>query len=397
MKKIGIFVALFAFGLSLNAQSSKVTAAWSKMNAYNEFGRLDPGDLIKAKELIDEAVEHEKSGLMPKAHLYKGQIYQLLSETKDAELATGATAVAMEAYQKAIDLEEAEGKKKKYSKDALQGILGLSPGFYNDGLNCYNAQDYDCAYTNFNQVVEVSRLALANKVEGAAIDTGAISASAFSADRAGKKDEAKRLYSELIDLEYNDPSIYLGLARLTEGEEAKKYITDGLERFPDDKALNIEKVNSLLSGGDQQEAIKSMEEAIAVDPTNSSLYFALGVAYDSQKNTAKAIESYEKAIELQPDYFNAYYNLGAVFYNQAAEKSKEMNDLPIDDQKGYDRLKGETDVLFKQGLPHLETAHELNPTDLLTVIALKEIYARTNNLEKMSEMKNLYDKLSAEK
>lgn len=398
MKKFGIFVILFVFGLSgLKAQSSKVTAAWSKMDNYIMFGMQDVTDLVKARDLIDEAVENEKSKISPKAHLYRGKIYQLLSAREEAEYAKGANDQAFAAFKEVMALEDAAGKKKKHSKEAMDGILALAPAFYNQGSDCYTSQDFDCAYLSFNNVVTISELAIEKDIKNATIDTAALLAAAYSADKSAKSDEAVSMYKRLIELDYDDASVYLGAARILKDggdvEESNKMIQQGLDRFPDDKALNIEKVNMLLSGGNQDEAIKSMEEAISVDDSNPSLHFALGVAYDSQQNYDKAISSYSKAIKLDPAYFNAFYNLGAVYYNQAAAKSKEMNDLPIDDQANYDRLKKETEDLFGQALPFLEKAHELNAEDKGTLLALKEIYARTNQLEKMSEMKKKFDAL----
>jgi len=99
------------------------------------------------------------------------------------------------------------------------------------------------------------------------------------------------------------------------------------------------------------------------------------------------IQTYEKAVELNPEYHDAYYNLGAVYFNQAVVKVTQMNELDINDQTNYDRLKGESDVLFKQSLPSLEKAMELKAEDKNTLIALSEIYARLNMFDKLKAVK----------
>ncbi len=411
MKKIGIFIALFVFCMSsANAQSAKRTQAYNNLTDYENTG--DVSYLITAKERIDEAALHEKTMNSVKTHVYRGKIYYNLASLKGeehADLVKGAAKTAIEAFTKVMDLENETGKKRS-SKDALLGIMGLTPALYNTGLNCYNASDFGCAYENFNQVVGISRIALENNIEGAAIDTSALSAAAFAADRAEMADEAMVLYKELIDLDYQDANIYLGMARLTKGDESQKYINDGLKKFPDDKALNIENVNRLLTSGNQEDAVKSMKDALKSDPDNASLHFALGTTYDALAEVSKkngdmtgqkanlnnAIESYKNAIDLKSDYFNAFFNLGAVYFNQVPAKADEMNNLPISDTKNYDRLNAEIKDLLTTAQPYLETAHQLNPTDLASIQALKEVYARTNNLEKMSEMKKLFDKLSSE-
>jgi len=48
--------------------------------------------------------------------------------------------------------------------------------------------------------------------------------------------------------------------------------------------------------------------------------------------------------------------------------------------------------LFKQSLPFLEKAHSINKTDINTLNALKEIYAKTGDFEKSNAMKELLNK-----
>ncbi|MEI7802142.1 MAG: tetratricopeptide repeat protein, partial [Bacteroidota bacterium] len=120
-----------------------------------------------------------------------------------------------------------------------------------------------------------------------------------------------------------------------------------------------------------------------------------GSAYENTKDTSNARKAYETAIELNPQDFTANYSLGALIYNQAVEKIKEMNNLPSTDQKGYDKLKVESDVLLQKCLPYLEKARTLKGDDLETLNALKELYARLNQMDKLDEVKAAIDKVPA--
>jgi len=398
MKKISLLILTFVT-VGVFAQNSKVTSAGTYLRSYQQYG-FDVNDLLKAQEAIDVAVEHEATKNSAKAYLTKGRVYAAIASEKAIEEKNGALRTAKEAFLKVIALEKASEKKARYTSDAIDAMSKISNLFYANGFDAYNAGDYANAYIDFNNVVNINTITR-DANDDIAIDTSAIYATANSASKIKKFDEAVNLYNRLIELNYNNPSIFIGLAGVYKEqgntEKANETINAGLKQFPSDKALNIEKVNILLSSGDQEAAIASMKEAISIDPKNENLYFALAVAYDTQKDYENAIVNYKKAIDLREGYFDAYYNLGAVYYNQAAEKTTEMNELPLDDQANYDRLSGEIDGLFKEALPYLTKAHSLNETDLGSIIALKEIYARTQQFDKSKEMKIKYEEVSKNK
>lgn len=103
----------------------------------------------------------------------------------------------------------------------------------------------------------------------------------------------------------------------------------------------------------------------------------------------EAVKAYQKAIEIEPGNFDANLNLGALYYNKAIEINKFMINLPLNEEATYLAKEKERNALYKLALPYFEAAHNSNPSDIPTIQALKEIYAKTNNLEKVKEMKLL--------
>jgi len=387
-----LLVLLLLVGLGFNeasAQMGKVQSAITYLTEYHVT--QDVKELVKAKEYIDIAEGHEKSMLESKTWYYKGQIYAALSGLADnKELSEGASLAAYEAYQKSVDLEKSE-KRKKHTKDAMNGLFLLSPSFYNEGYAFFKDQKYKEAYGNFAKVLEINEMAAkTSKDAGGSVDTNAVLAAAYAADKCDMKPEAKKHYTQLMDMKYEDAAIFQSLARIyrDEGDAAKadEILAKGREMFPDNSALIIDEINRLLAEGKDEEAVAQMEEAIKLDPQNATLYFAMGAAFDKKGDAERAIENYQKSIDLKPEYFDANYNLGAVYYNQAAEKTKEASSLDLNDQANYDRLKGESDELFKKALPYFEKALALNGEDRNNLIALKEIYARLNQFDKAKEI-----------
>ncbi|HQU40485.1 MAG TPA: tetratricopeptide repeat protein, partial [Chitinophagales bacterium] len=115
-----------------------------------------------------------------------------------------------------------------------------------------------------------------------------------------------------------------------------------------------------------------------------------GKCNDREKYNAyfsEAVGAYRKAIDINPGNFDNYLNLGALYYNTAIEINKKMINLPLDADKEYAELESRRNELYKEALPYFEKALEIDPENIPTMQALKEIYAKTNNFEKMKEIK----------
>lgn len=100
-----------------------------------------------------------------------------------------------------------------------------------------------------------------------------------------------------------------------------------------------------------------------------------------------AINAYKEALALDPENFDNNLYLGALYYNTAIELNKRIINLPLDAEAEYNKLVEERNELYGMALPYFEKAHEINPDDIPTMQALKEIYAKQNNFDKMNEIK----------
>jgi tetratricopeptide (TPR) repeat protein len=208
-----------------------------------------------------------------------------------------------------------------------------------------------------------------------------------------------------------EPSVYRSLSRIYrqdgKTDSALHVLGLGRKRFPQDKSLIIDELNLYLDLGRLTEMIPKLQQAIHVDSTNANLHFALGTAYENlankQEDSARkqhyidsASIAYNNAIEIRPEYFDAVYNLGAMYYNQATDIIQKMNELGIDQEDKYAQLKKKRNKLYNKALPHLEKAHELEPSDENTIRALKEIYARLNAKEKYKKMEKKLKQMKGE-
>ena len=74
-----------------------------------------------------------------------------------------------------------------------------------------------------------------------------------------------------------------------------------------------------------------------------------------------------------------------------------MKTLGMEEQAKYDELQKTRDEMFNKALPFFESSHELDRDDIGAMAALKEIYALSNEFDKVEKMKENILKAQARK
>lgn len=372
MKKLTVvFILLFAIGSAYGQKALRTTA----------FNHLRKGQLDKALESIEPTIEDPSTMTDPKTWFYRGNIYLQIHMSDNPEfknLDKDALTKAYQSYQKMMELDT----KKTYYAEAIQNLLVVSEQLYNQGVQEFQATNYDQATNYFEQAIGVSEIY-------GSIDTLAIFNAGLSAENAKNYDKAVQYYSKVIELNYPQPLIYSSLSNiyLVEKDTTKAFevITQGRAKYPEEFALLITETNMYLGAGKTEEAMKNLKQAVVTDPSNPTIHYAVGASYDQMGNKEEAIQAYTKAIELKPDFFEPNYNLGALYVNKAAEILNEANKLKLNDPN-YDVMKNQADEFLSTSLPYLEKATSLDPKDQSTLLALKEIYTRLGMYEKLKEV-----------
>ncbi len=397
MKRIYLFaLMIFAFSTVFQAQPSKVTTA--------SFAMQD-GDLSKAKEAIDLAVVHKKTATDPKAWYYRGLIYKkiYLDTAQYKDLDTNSLEKSHESFLNAIKFDT----KNKYKQLSLiNGIDFIYRVYYLKGDDSRNAKNFDKAYENYKIAHETNLYLL--QEEAAVMDTTVYFLEAYSADRAGKDDIAATLYNKLLNLKYRLPlfyELYSEMYLQDSIDKALKIIQTGRTEFPNNDKLRIAELNAYLTAGRQQEALDKFELAAREEPDNADIQFALGTIYDVMHDKAieskddslikmyrdKMVAAYKAALKANPDHYKAGYNLGVLYFNEAIEIAKVMNNLPLNDQKGYQDLMTKRNEKLEESLPFLEKSFQTKSDDFDTVTALKEIYVWLKLYDKAKEMQAILD------
>jgi len=368
-KIIKLTIVLLSVTTMAFAQKNKVQTAWN----YLKYDDLD-----KARTAIDEASVHETTLGSAKTWYYRGLIYQrIYKHEKFGGLDAEALEKALQSFKKALEIEP----DYEFKPEINQQIQILGNSLFLRGVDQFNEKSYLLALVSFEHVLKISPT-----------DTMAILNSAYSAERSGQKEKAKTYFNALISMKYNDPrpSIFLSGIQKSEGDTASALATikNARKQFPADNTLIIEELNIYLSTGRDKEALESINLALGTDPNNASLYFARGTLFDKMNNKQEAAGSYKDAIAKRENYFDAYYNLGALYFNEGAELANKANDIPPNKIAEYDAAKKKFEAKFKDALPYLEKAHEIEPKDVSTMESLRQVYVRLGDLKKAEEIKS---------
>ena len=348
-------------------------------------------ELDKAKEAIDQAAVHPKTSAQAKTWYYRGQLYYKLYNTTNEKFKGLADNPLMDSYKSFVKAKELDSKKR-FEKDLLFEIRRASSLFFNKGGNEFEQQKYVESLESFETVLEIGALPYINQV-----DTSAFFNCAIAADQAGLYDKAIKYYQKSAEYGYEGSKVYKYIAdiQMIQGDTVAALDTykKGIEVYPEDNvALYIELINFYLTKGDLDQAHGFIEKALEKDAENASLWYVYGLALE-KKDDEKALESFIKASELNPEYYDAWYMCGLIHYNRGVEANKIAQDIPLDDPDGYKAAVAKTDGHFKMALPYFEKAYELNSGDAATLTALKELYYRFKDNEKLELIKAKIEEL----
>jgi len=195
------------------------------------------------------------------------------------------------------------------------------------------------------------------------------------------------------------PSIIKNIAfmyvELGDTEAAIKAIKEVRVDAPSDIGLLLTEANLYLQLGKKDKFKELMEEAVKQDPTNSSLFYNLGVISAEQGDVVSAKKYYQKSLELKPDDINTNFNMAALILKEETTLVEEMNSLGTSsaDNKKYDLLQEKRGVVYKEAKPFLEKILSIDPKNESAAQTLKGIYSVLGETTKFKEMKALLESL----
>ena len=403
MKKLFLSIS-FMVGLSaaLFAQKANVSQAAS-------LTLQEKPDFKAAREAIKPAFNDEKTKNDPKTYFTAGMIgytendsySKLMMLGKEVDQVKKGKAI-MEAYDyflKAYKLDQmpnAKGKvKPKFDKKIKENIKEFYTAQYNlvgYGAHLFDKKDYKGAFDAFSTFLEIPKLPMMNKELSVTDSTYRMIKyfSALAATNMQNHDKAIEMYKDLADDNYETKNVYQLLAdEYRSIKDTVNYLAtleQGFKLFNDDPWFLQNIINHYIYSDKIEEASKYLDAAIAQAPTVAEYYYVKGNVDERLGNNDGARKAFEKALELQPKMASAYAGIGRIIFNQAVELLRAADS--IRDNKLYNAEVQKANDIFKQSLPYMEKAVELDPKDTDFKQALKMLYYRLGdnaNYEKISK------------
>ncbi|MEH2438602.1 MAG: tetratricopeptide repeat protein [Nostoc sp.] len=222
----------------------------------------------------------------------------------------------------------------------LKPLTNAQQTLYKEGVNKYEAGNYEGAIEDFNQAIELDpKNALAYNKRGDAYyrlgdyeqaqadssqaillnpqDANAYFDRGFAFSELGKYKEAIADYTQAIKLNSKDAYAYYGrgLAR-TQLKDNKGAIGD----FSKAIALKPQYTEAYLQRGiihrrlrQRLEAIQDFDTVIKINPTDAKAYYQRALTQSINKQKYAALKDYTDAININPKYIEAYLNRGDVY------------------------------------------------------------------------------------
>lgn len=284
---------------------------------------------------------------------------------------------------------EAAAEKMK----SVYDIVGEQDDLYFAGMFMINAKKYDEALEYFETLLRKGYTGQLTEYVATDKETGEV---------IGFQDEKTRDLSmktgQYINPETREtPSKkgellrYITLIYREKGDndKVKEVLKTARLENPDDKDLILLDAEYSYESGDLANYNKLIDEMIAADPENPELYFNIGARSQELGEDEKAVGYYEKAIDLDPKYEAPLINLAILKLAKEAPLIEEMNNLGMSaaDNKRYDELKEQREAIYKEALPLLEKASNLNPNNVEVLRTMTNIYGQLGNEAKQNEMK----------
>lgn len=322
IKKVTLFALTLFLGTVGSAQKYEAVKNALMLNKREE-----------ALKAFDKESANEKFYSKPEGYLVKATLYAGLSldSAKAAEADKNRT-TAMEAFNK---YKEADPEMKLLEDPIYKNApYQLYAAYFNSGVADINTKSYESAYDKFKNVVDLSDVLIAKKINlPGPIDTNANYYAGILAETVKKVDEAAKYNTRLADLKVHEPkdsTVYQSLVRYYAGKNDdanfEKYKALGKQLYPQSPFFSYSKLDFAIgSSNNFDEKVANLEKIVASSPDDYNANLALAEAIFQRLDQAKEgeakpanaaeletkmIATLKKASSLKPDELQPLLLLG---------------------------------------------------------------------------------------
>ena len=372
MKKLNVFLALLLI-------STTVFANLRNAERFLRNERLD-----RALPAIVVAMEDPANQENPQAWFMQARILTAIASSPSLEvrnLEPNAIDLAYQSFQRVFELDQRDPliTRALYSAELSQ-LIAIA---YNRGVEFFSARNFAGAVSAFK--ISAGASALVDIV-----DTNALFNVALCANHAGDVATAQQFFQKIVDLRADMPAAYTSLAVIFQeqgdSESAARYADLAAEMFQYDYNAMINAASIHLMIGNYERASQILAVMSEQFYDNAIVFFAKGVAFDNIGMSEDAERFYLRAIELNPDFFDAIFNLAAHYVTRGVAIRAEANEVPMNQQARYEELTELGNQMFRNAIPMLEKANQMQPNNIPVMSTLRDIYVHLRMMDRAAEI-----------
>lgn len=272
--------------------------------------------------------------------------------------------------------------KTKYSKEVIGRMIEHHDNYRIVGSELYNIKDWDGAYKAWDYYCQMA--ARTDNPKWIKPDSMVAEVRYYQGIAAWQRADtidAVRLFSIARHMGYNRKEAYdyalVCLSDLGNEREVVKLAWEAYLKFGtmDPQYIRI-LINDYVSREDYSGANDLLDEAMETNPEDDELLNLKGLVIESQESIYEAFPYYQRCIELNDSNALGQFNVGRYFYNKAQETRQNS---PLYGKKLADLV----NPIYREALPYLEKSYAINPNNEELVNALRDIYYKLGEADKL--------------
>ena len=277
--------------------------------------------------------------------------------------------------------------KTKYSKEVVNRLVDHHDSYRLAGSELYNVKDWDGAYKAWDYYCRLaSRIDDPRWIKPDSLIAEVRYYQGIAAWQKADTIDAVRLFSISRHTGYNHKEVYdyalVCLNDMGNEEEVVKLAWEAFLKFgtSDPQYIRI-LINDFIAREDYSGANDLIDEAMEAGADDDELWNLKGLVVESRDDIFEAFPYYMRCVELNDSNASGLFNVGRYFYNKAMETRQNS---PLYGK----RLADLVNPIYREALPYLEKSYALNPHNPELVNALRDIYYKLGEADKLQAIES---------
>jgi tetratricopeptide (TPR) repeat protein len=380
MKKLFLLTFIF-WGCS-------VISPFQKSKLLTVSNLIDAAKYSDAKIVVEEMIADRESASWARTWYLRGVLCQTAyqegvkkNDRNLIELYPNQLYVALTSYQKALTLD----KGGRLEKQLAPRYVVLANDFQKIGDNEFKAKRYSDALKAFEAALKISQ----SPIISVETDMNLIYNAALSAYESGDWEKAINHLNKLHKNKFSVNATHLLFnANLEKGDTitAIKIMNEGISGYSNNVDLVMLLTDLHYNRNNVNEALKTLDDVIAKNPTNYRFLYAKGLVYQKSTLYKEAIDIYTKAHTLEPNDHMIYINIATCYYNIGVDI--DVNTRSISNSRIVMEEKAKLSAAFESSISWLDRAVERGVNDPVALTKIYDLYRALRANDKANSIGN---------